>query len=42
MEKEILVESSGVKGWYGGAYTLVFVYSEHGNFVLKGYMKEVE
>jgi len=37
------VPSSGKSRWIGGAYTLCFVYSKYkGNFVLRGYMKEVE
>lgn len=37
------VPASGKSRWLGGAYTLCFVYSKYkGNFVLKGYMKEVE
>ena len=39
----ITVPASGHPEWYGGAYTLAFVYSRNnGNFVLKGYHKEVE
>ncbi len=39
----IEVPASGKRGWSGGAYTLCFVYSKYkGNFVLKGYIKEVE
>lgn len=37
------VPSTGKSRWIGGAYTLCFVYSKYkGNFILKGYMKEVE
>lgn len=37
------VPSSGKRNWMGGAYTLCFVYSKYnGNFVLRGYRKEVE
>ena len=37
------VPASGKSEWMGGAYTLCFVYSKHkGNFVLRGYMREVE
>jgi len=37
------VPASGKSGWMGGAYTLCFVYSKYnGNFVLRGYMREVE
>jgi hypothetical protein len=40
---EIIVPNSGYTGWGGGAYTLCFLYTKHhGNFVVKGYMKEVE
>ena len=39
----IEVAASGKRGMYGGAYCLCFVYSKYdGNFVLKGYWKEVE
>ena len=39
----IKVEASGNPVWYGGARTMMFVYSrDHGNFVLEGYSKEVE
>ena len=39
----INVPASGEPCRMGGAYTLCFVYSKYkGNFVLKGYMKEVE
>lgn len=37
------VPASGKSGWSGGAYCLCFVYSKYkGNFVLRGYIKEVE
>jgi hypothetical protein len=37
------VPASGKSSWYGGAFTLCFVYSKYnGNFVLRGYSKEVE
>lgn len=46
MKKElevIEVPASGNPDWSGGAYCLVFVYSKYkGNFVLKGYRKEVK
>lgn len=32
----------GKRGWSYGAYTLAFVYSSKGNFVLKGYYREVK
>lgn len=39
----IEVAASGKRGMWGGAYTLCFVYSKYnGNFVLKGYSKEVQ
>jgi hypothetical protein len=39
----IEVPASGKTGRMGGAYCLCFVYSKYdGNFVLKGYIKEVE
>lgn len=41
--KIIDVESSGEKIWYGGAFSHMFVYSKyHGNFILRGYIKEIE
>lgn len=37
------IPASGFKTWYGGAYSFVFVYSKYnGNFILRGYIKEVE
>jgi hypothetical protein len=37
------IPSDGKRGMSGGAYCLCFVYSKYkGNFVLKGYMREVE
>jgi len=37
------VPASGKRTWMGGAYCLCFVYSKHsGNFVLRGYVKEVD
>jgi hypothetical protein len=39
----IEVAASGKHEWGGGAYTLCFVYSKYkGNFVVKGYFKEVK
>lgn len=39
----IEVPASGKREWMGGAYCLCFVYSKYkGNFVLKGYVREVE
>jgi len=39
----IEVPASGNPEWGGGAYVLCFVYSKYkGNFVLKGYLKEVK
>lgn len=35
---EIIVPPSGNKGWSGGAYTVALVYSNKGNFVIKGYI----
>ena len=32
---------SGIPGWDGGAFTIAFVYSNKGNFIVKGYYKEV-
>ena len=39
---EIKVRPSGKSSWYGGAYTIAFVYSNKGNFIVKGYIAEVE
>jgi hypothetical protein len=37
------IPADGRAKWYGGAYCLCFVYSKHnGNFVLRGYIREVE
>ena len=36
------IPASGKRGWMGGAYTIAFVYSNKGNFMVKGYMKEVD
>lgn len=38
----INVQANGKCGWMGGAFSLSFVYSNRGNFLLKGYVKEVE
>ena len=39
----IKVEADGGRGRMGGAYCLCFVYSKYnGNFVLKGYLREVD
>ena len=40
MFKVIEVPNSGKKDWDGGAWCLVWVYSEKGNFLLKGFYKE--
>ena len=47
MEKRIWkniveVKPDGKKGIGGGAYTLAFVYSNKGNFLVKGYYREVK
>ena len=45
MEKEwpvIKLEANGKPEWSGGAYTLTFVYSNRGNFLIKGYLRETE
>jgi len=37
------IPADGKSGMWGGAYCLCFVYSKYkGNFVLRGYMREVE
>lgn len=38
----IEVPNSGKTDWYGGAYTFAFVYSNQGNFLVKGYRIEVQ
>ena len=38
----ITLSASGDAHWCGGAYTLTFVYSNRGNFLIKGYLKETE
>lgn len=38
----IEVTADGTSGWWGGAYTIAFIYSSNGNFILKGYIREVE
>ena len=38
----IIIGNDGKPKWYGGAYTLAFVYSNRGNFLLKGYGHEVK
>lgn len=35
------IPANGKPKWYGGAYTLAFVYSNKGNILLKGYNTEV-
>lgn len=40
--QEIIVPATGRKSWMGGAYTLTFIYAPEGNFLIKGYMAEVE
>jgi hypothetical protein len=39
--KEFVIPNSGKPTWSGGAYVLAFVYSNKGNFILKGYCEEV-
>ena len=37
------IPADGNSRWYGGAFTLCFVYSKHkGNFLVKGYNHEVD
>lgn len=38
----IEIKPDGKRGWIGGAYTLAYVYSNKGNFLVKGYIREVE
>jgi len=40
--REIIVPAIGIPQGSGGAYTLAFVYSNTGNFLVKGYHDEVE
>jgi len=35
------IKASGKPGWDGGAYTIAFIYSNRGNFILKGFYREV-
>ena len=36
------IKADGRSGMWGGAYTIAFVYSNKGNFVVKGYYREVQ
>lgn len=36
------VPAKGKQDWWGGAFTLTFVYAPHGNFLVKGYKREVD
>ena len=36
------VPAKGKREWWGGAFTLTFVYAPHGNFLVKGYKREVD
>lgn len=38
----IIAEKLSKPGWYGGAYTLCFVYSNKGNLLIKGYIADVD
>jgi len=41
--KVIEIPADGVPTWYGGAFAHFFMYTKHkGNFILKGYDKEIE
>lgn len=40
--EEIIVPADGNPRWYGGAYALAFVYSNTGNYLVKGYHDEVK
>ena len=42
MKNIVEVAASVIPGWEGGAYCLAFVYSNKGNFILKGYLREIE
>lgn len=39
---EVIVPADGKTGWWEGAFTINFVYSNKGNFIVKGYRREVE
>lgn len=41
MLPETNVAASGIKKWYKGAWIIAFIYSNKGNFVMKGYYGEV-
>tara|TARA_R110000851_G_scaffold293087_1_gene447657 strand:+ start:1687 stop:2112 length:426 start_codon:yes stop_codon:yes gene_type:complete len=36
-----IIKASGKRTWVGGAYTIAFVYSNKGNFILKGFGSEI-
>lgn len=38
----INIPAQGKNEWWGGAFTLTFVYAPHGNFLIKGYKREVD
>jgi len=38
--KEIYIDADGESGMAGGAWSICFVYSNQGNFILKGYLRE--
>lgn len=40
--KEIIVPKVSRPCWENGAFTIAFVYSNQGNFVLKGYFGDIE
>ncbi len=40
--KEIIIPNDGYKKWSEGAYCFTFVYSNRGNFLLKGYLRETD
>jgi len=36
------IPAKGKQEWWGGSFTLTFVYAPQGNFLLKGYKREVD
>ena len=41
-ENVIEIPADGKSGMIGGAWTIAFVYSNQGNFILKGYGREID
>lgn len=36
----VILENDNIKDWTGGSYCITFVYSNKGNFIVKGYFRE--